>query len=176
MTLVRFLDNAFGAEETCFFDTFFLLVALTDFTVFFEEDFFAADFFAAAFFDGAFFAARFLADLTGFTRLTDAAERREDARALDFLALDARALDFLALFFLLTAFDDLFAAAFFAGISRASEGTQRNGRLYIRTRLAEVVRVESVPRGRKTADHPGGSWTSGAGCQAACRRSTTTVV
>lgn len=102
-----------AAEETFFFDTFFLLVDLTDFTVFFEEDFFAAGFFADTFFADGFFAGDFLD--AGFDRLADAA-LRDDARALAF-----------ALFFLLAAPVVFFAAAFFAGIARASEGLNETG-------------------------------------------------
>jgi len=108
LTLTFFSNGALAAEETFFFDTFFLLVGLADFTVFFEEDFFAAAFFAETFFAEGFLAGDFFD--AGFDRFLDAA-LREDARALVF-----------ALFFLLAAPVAFFAAAFFAGIARASEG------------------------------------------------------
>ena len=53
---------------------------------------------------------------TGFERLTDAGALRDDARALRF-----------ELFFLLAALVAFFAAAFFAGIARASEGLNETG-------------------------------------------------
>jgi hypothetical protein len=95
---------------------------LTDFTVFFEEDFFAAAFFATAFLAEAFFADAFLAgDFFGrfaaLPRLADADERREDDLTLVFFEL----------LFLLAALVDFFAAAFFAGIARASEGLNETG-------------------------------------------------
>jgi hypothetical protein len=107
-------DGAFAAEETFFFDTFFLLVVLTDFTVFFEEDFFAEAFFAETFFADGFPAADFFEG--GFDRLADAGALRDDTRALAF-----------ELFFLLAALVAFFAAAFFAGIARASEGLNETG-------------------------------------------------
>ena len=109
-------DGAFAAEETFFFDTFFLLVDFTDFTVFFEEDFFAADFFAETFFTDAFFTAAFFDARAGFDRLAETGAFRDDARALGF-----------ELFFLLAALVAFFAAAFFAGIARASEGLNETG-------------------------------------------------
>ena len=100
---------------------------LTDFTVFFEEDFFAAAFFAEAFFAEAFFAEAFFAEdrlaadffeaLAAFDRFADAGERREDVLTLVFFEL----------FFLLAALVAFFAAAFFAGIARASEGLNEIG-------------------------------------------------
>jgi hypothetical protein len=91
-------------------------VVLTDFTVFFEEDFFAAAFFAEAFFADGLLAADFFT-VRAFDRLADAGERREDDLTLVFFEL----------FFLLAALVDLFAAAFFAGIARASEGLNETG-------------------------------------------------